>query len=672
MANVNGNGVPVRTFDVRRDTLDFRDQMYVPTLVEVPSDIPIDDFLGHGVPVLDQGSEGACTGFGLATVANYLLSKRAHIPSRTQVSPRMMYELARRYDEWPGEDYPGSSARGAMKGWNKHGVCAEEDWPYAPGTEGGYSGITEERANAARLRPLGAYFRVNHLDLIAMHSAIAEVGVLYATSMVHDGWNAVPRDGIINQTDRIVGGHAFAIVAYDAEGFWIQNSWGRQWGKSGLGRISYDDWLANGSDVWVARLGAPVMLSRPVSFATAHASKSGQSTAYTYSDLRPHLISLGNEGRLLAGGDYGSTPKEVKHIFDSDFPRLMEKFPKKRLLIFAHGGLTKAESAVQRVAEYRPTLLAAGVYPLAFVWNTDFWTTMTNILRDAVRRRRPEGVLDDTKNFMLDRMDDALEPLARVLTGRAAWREMKENGLAASRRGGGARLVLEHIKTLKENNPDLEIHVVGHSAGAVLQAPLVQLLTSSGKIKGGPMDGEAGMGLKVDSCSLWAPACTIELFKSTYLPAIVSRRIGSFSLFCLSDKAEQDDHCANIYNKSLLYLVSNAFEDKERIPLLRDGVPILGMEKFLRRDPDLAKILSDRLVDLVVAPNNEPADTMMGSEARHHGDFDDDLRTVKSTFQRIAGGPEGKVSQVPIKFEASMDSLLKRRTAIDVQTKLMP
>ena len=38
--------------------------------------------------------------------------------------------MARRYDEWPGEDYTGSSARGAMKGWHKHGVCAEAEWRY--------------------------------------------------------------------------------------------------------------------------------------------------------------------------------------------------------------------------------------------------------------------------------------------------------------------------------------------------------------------------------------------------------------------------------------------------------------------------------------------------------------------------------------------------------------
>jgi len=42
----------------------------------------------------------------------------------------------------------------------------------------------------------------------------------------------VGRSGIIEYDSHstITGGHAFAIVAYDKDGFWIQNSWGRRWG----------------------------------------------------------------------------------------------------------------------------------------------------------------------------------------------------------------------------------------------------------------------------------------------------------------------------------------------------------------------------------------------------------------------------------------------------------
>ena len=89
--------------DARPDAMDFRDLMYVPTLVEVPSLIPLGDYLEHEVPILDQGTEGACTGFGLATVANYLLRRRRVRPDADPVSPRMFYKLARRYDEWPGD-----------------------------------------------------------------------------------------------------------------------------------------------------------------------------------------------------------------------------------------------------------------------------------------------------------------------------------------------------------------------------------------------------------------------------------------------------------------------------------------------------------------------------------------------------------------------------------------
>ena len=48
----------------------------------------------------------------------------------------MLYDMAKRYDEWPGETlHEGSSARGAMKGWHKHGVCAEASWPQSAQTD---------------------------------------------------------------------------------------------------------------------------------------------------------------------------------------------------------------------------------------------------------------------------------------------------------------------------------------------------------------------------------------------------------------------------------------------------------------------------------------------------------------------------------------------------------
>jgi len=182
-----------RVLNALPDTLDFRDQLYIPTLVRVPRVSDIDGFRAKAIPVLDQGREGACTGFGLATVANYLLRVRGEEPDADEVSAWMLYTMAKRYDEWPGENYDGSSARGAMKGWHKHGLCALTLWKDGKAE----TTLSDQRAADAIKRPLGAYFRVNHKDLVAMHAAISEVGILYATSQVHEGWQNVGTDGII-------------------------------------------------------------------------------------------------------------------------------------------------------------------------------------------------------------------------------------------------------------------------------------------------------------------------------------------------------------------------------------------------------------------------------------------------------------------------------------------
>lgn len=636
---------PKHTLDARPDTIDFRDKMYVPTLYEVPTRIALNEYKKWKVPILDQGQEGACTGFGLATVANYLLIRRKVVPDTTPVSPRMLYEMAKRYDEWPGESYEGSSARGAMKGWHKHGICAETSWRYKSPKKD--RRLTEERTSDALRRPLGAYYRVNHKDLVAMHSAMAEVGILYATATVHEGWDNVGKNGLIPLTSKVTGGHAFAIVAYDERGFWIQNSWADDWGRGGFALVSYDDWLANGSDVWVARLGAPVILTKAESTAISHSAAAGKSQAYSYSDLRPHIISIGNDGQLNEGGNYGSSRDEVEAIFREDFPRVTKDWSKKRLLLYAHGGLTSEDTAVQRLAEYRSVLLDAEVYPVSFIWHSDFWTTLTNILQDAVRRRRPEGFIDSSKDFMLDRLDDALEPLARALTGKLLWDEMKENATRATENDtGGARIALELVSELAGSG-GVEIHVVGHSAGSIFHAPLIQLLTSTGKITSGALKGKTGYGIAVASCTMWAPACTIDLFKEAYLPAIREGSIKQFALFTLTDKAERDDDCAHIYNKSLLYLVSGAFEKKPRIPIFRDGEKILGMERFVRDDKDLANLFETKKADWVLAPNNEEEDSQGASTARHHGDFDDDRPTLRATLARILRVSEAKAEFMP-------------------------
>lgn len=627
-----------RVLNARPDGLDFRDKMYTPTLVEVPVERKLEAYREIGIPILDQGQEGACTGFGLATVVHYLLWTRKILPAKDSVSPFMLYDLARRYDEWAGEEYEGSSCRGAIKGWYKHGVCELKAWP---GSSRKSPLLTHEIVIDAATRPLGAYYRVNHKDLVAMHAAITEAGVLYASANVHPGWENVSPDGKISFQSGSLGGHAFAIVAYDRGGFWVQNSWGAKWGRDGFCHIGYQDWLANGTDVWVARLGAPIDMPDPLRSGVTQTFRIVRSNAYQYSDIRPHVISIKNDGQLDTRGDIATSAGMVKEILQEDFPRITQGWKKKRLVLYAHGGLVSQNGALQRVSDYRQRMLDAECYPLAFIWKSDYWTTLKNMLADATLRRRPEGFIDAAKDFMLDRLDDALEPIARMLTGKAEWDEMKENAIMATTSStGGARIVANEIATLIKRFPEMELHVVGHSAGSIFHAPLIQYLTTNGAIKTGPMSASRtkGLGLAIKTCTLWAPACTTRLFKDCYSPAIEQGGIGKFALFGLSDKAEQDDNCAKIYNKSLLYLVSNAFENTARIPLVHpDGEPILGMEKFVKQDVSISALFKGKKADWVLSPNAEPVGSINAAQASHHGDFDDDEATVKATLARIVG-----------------------------------
>ncbi|MGH8032752.1 MAG: C1 family peptidase [Luteimonas sp.] len=673
----------LRLLDARPDTADFRDRMFEPTLVDVPVTVPLSVHRKRKVPVLDQGEEGACTAFGLASVAHTLLRTRASGADTTRISTRMLYDMARRNDEWRGESYSGSSCRGAIKGWHRHGVCSEAAWPYVPGAQ--LEPYTDARARDAQRHPLGAYLRVNHKDLVAMHAAFAEVGVLYASSAVHAGWEAVTANGRIAWTQQpVIGYHAYAIVGYDRDGFWIQNSWGDTWGDGGHGWVSYDEWLQRGTDVWVARLAVPVHLQRAQSVAVSNSSLGRQSAGYAQADLRPHIVSLGNNGMLRDSGRFGTTIDDVRNIVRQDMRKTMQTWNKKRVLLYAHGGLVPEDSAIQRVADYRQTLLAQEIYPLCFIWKTDFWTTLGNLLRDSAKPRS-EGVFEKAKDLLLDRLDDTLEPLARAAGGRAIWSEMKENALLATtavKRGpdgglqecGGAALVARLLHAWMGEDASVELHVAGHSAGSILMAPLVQLLTSSGQIISGPAAGMLGMGARIASVNLWAPAITMDAFLMSYVPAIEAGAIDRSCLFTLTDAAENDDHCVRIYNKSLLYFVAHAFEQQARSWIekrLSQGTPIAGMARFIaaKNVEDQAfgyqrvhALLKNGRLDWVQAPTSrEPTGSPNASDATSHGGFDDDRATIDATVARILGK-----RSAPVGFEANRSEagLRDRREAL--------
>jgi hypothetical protein len=417
------------------DPVDFRDRHYVPGLVEVPQRIRLDAYRAYGVPILDQGNEPACTGFGLATVAHYLLRRRKVDRDETRVSPRMFYEMAKRYDEWAGEQHQGSSCRGAVKGWDKHGICSEKLWPYLIGDD--VSVLTEERGSDALTRPLGAYFRVGAKDLAAMHSALAEVGILYVMAGVHEGWHNVAKDGSIPWPMDHIGAHAFAIVAYDEHGFWVQNSKGPDWGLQGFARLSYEDWLANGQDVWIVRLGVPIAV-RGRAAGDSHG-------AHAFAARRPYVVSLSKEGRPRRTGTYATSRDDIMGLIGTELPGATKRWKKQRVVLYAPSGLGDPKAALQRFDAWREMLLQAEIYPLMLDWASGFAPALGEILAQAKADLHAKSAGKAAKSAAArdraaDRLDKALTPVVGAQRPRRRGDDRRGGRLARSRAAScGAR-----------------------------------------------------------------------------------------------------------------------------------------------------------------------------------------------------------------------------------------
>ncbi len=214
---------------------------------------------------------------------------------------------------------------------------------------------------------------------------------------------------------------------------------------------------------------------------------------------------------------------------------------------------------------------------------------------------------------------------------------MKENAALASAAGGGMRILVQKAAAMWRHltaaqRKGWELHVVSHSAGSIFAAfALDQLI---------------GLRMPIHSFQLMAPAIRIDLFKKLILKHVRSGACPQPTLYLLSDVGERDDE-VSVYGKSLLYLVSNAFEGKRETPLL-------GMERFVSRasadpnkelvDAEIAALFQRKFQgqpSLIVAGAGDASTNGSPNLSRSdtHGGFDNDEYTMNSVLYRILGGP---------------------------------
>jgi hypothetical protein len=609
------------------DSIDLRDRPYIPSIMVIPAEVLAPKVK---IPVLNQRDTNACTGFALASVIYHLHLVAKRKPS-DEVSPFMLYSMARRYDEFPGspEADTGSSLRGAMKGWYKHGACAASLWPAydMPGPVDETTDASHDWWLDAVRRPLGAYYRVDTRSVTDMQVALNETGVLYASAVAHGGWDT----GVESKTKSKAeiwtipqqkslpsdGAHAFAIVGYTREGFIIHNSWDTNWGSDGRAILTYDDWMGNAMDCWVAQLGVVSSLHLDIASSKSLRVKAGTVRLASDSTLRhreidPFIVDMANNGLLSNTGDFRTQDSDLDALVTQHVAIARSEWGLKDgdvmdVAIYAHGGLTSEDGAAETASRWIPALYNAKVLPIFLMWETGLWDTLKDGTADLIasQARTTGGMLNSAKNWWNARLEKLLS-----VPGTAVWGEMKKNAdcLSSYPNSGGIKLYAACQKSpYFKDLSKVRLHLIGHSAGAIVHSLIIDRLCK--------------VGWQFESVNFMAPAVRADSFITEVVPAIQSGKVKAYNQFSLLDDIEQKDHtCEPIlgYSRSLLYLVSQSFEH---------GVvtPILGMQNYFNSQIQPLNLPG---VNLITSPCDS-------SQSTTHGGFDDDPMTMKKVVSLI-------------------------------------
>lgn len=156
---------------------------------------------------LNQGDEGACCGFA---VAHEAAAPPAPVSGITEDVARGVYYRARVLDDWPGEDYEGTSVLAAVKAGMERKWYAEYRWA----------------------------FSLDDLILALGWRGPAVLGLNW-----YEGMMEADRLGYIHPTGTLVGGHAIMAngVSLKNRDIRLHNSWGPEFGLMGDAFISFED-----------------------------------------------------------------------------------------------------------------------------------------------------------------------------------------------------------------------------------------------------------------------------------------------------------------------------------------------------------------------------------------------------------------------------------------------
>jgi hypothetical protein len=195
----------------------------------------------------DQGATGSCVGWAAAdSVIRWHLVKANRLPKNRLLSSRYVWVAAKETDEFQTRptafiEVEGTSLKAALDIVRRFGCVEDTLLPFS--TSQVYTGVGGTKAFyaiASQLK-IASYFNLgsNHHD---WRTWLATQGPILTRLNVDATWyEATANEGKLDvyQPNTTMGGHAVAVVGYNAYGFYVRNSWGVGWGDEGFGYASY-------------------------------------------------------------------------------------------------------------------------------------------------------------------------------------------------------------------------------------------------------------------------------------------------------------------------------------------------------------------------------------------------------------------------------------------------
>ncbi len=191
-------------------------------------------------PIGDQGSQGSCVGWGTATaraIDYYNVKGSTSWNNSTNIM-----SAAYIYNQIKVSDCSsGSYVTDALNLLKNQGVCTYSSMPYVENNCSKQPNSTQK--NDASNKKIASWVRIKKNDVGSIKVKLAaKKAVVIAIQVDNLFDNGGGKDHIWKKNNgSTFGGHCIAITGYDdaKNAFYVQNSWGTNWGDKGMIWIDY-------------------------------------------------------------------------------------------------------------------------------------------------------------------------------------------------------------------------------------------------------------------------------------------------------------------------------------------------------------------------------------------------------------------------------------------------